>query len=156
MLRLTARNRAARLAQRSAPCAPQTVVELGQCGDSKSMTRWALATLAVLFLLGIGAVALARVFGKSGSRASVGVSVIAHWLAAYVLWSFAAGLAVTTGLLTTYHSAAFATICLLGALFQYRAHLQAGRDRGLAIFVGVQLAWLVFVLLQNGVLTAGW
>jgi|RhiMethySRZTD1v2_1073278.scaffolds.fasta_scaffold04161_5 hypothetical protein len=122
----------------------------------KPMTRWALATLAALLLLGIGAVALARLFGKSGSRASVGVSILAYWLAAYVLWSFAAGLAVTTGLLTTYHTAAFATICLLGALFQYRAHVQAGRDRGLAIFFGVQLAWLVFVLLQNGMLTAGW
>jgi hypothetical protein len=120
------------------------------------MTRWALATLAALFLLGIGAVALARLFGKSGSRASVGVSILAYWLAAYVLWSFAAGLAVTTGLLTTYHTAAFATVCLLGALFQYRAHMQAGRDSGLAVFFGVQLAWLVFVLLQNGMLAAGW
>lgn len=120
------------------------------------MSRWALATLVVLFLLGAGAVALARLFGKSGSRASVGVSIIAHWLGAYVLWSFAAGLAVTAGLLTTYQSAAFAAICLLGALVQYRAHLQAGRDRGLVIFVGVQLAWLVFVLFQNGMLTAGW
>ena len=120
------------------------------------MTRWALATLVVLFLLGMAAVTLARFFGRSGSRASVGVTVVAHWLAAYVLWSFAAGLAVSAGFLTTYHSAAFATICLLGALFQYRAHVQAGRDRGLAIFVGVQLAWLVFVLLQNGMLAAGW
>jgi hypothetical protein len=63
---------------------------------------------------------------------------------------------VTTGLLTTYHTAAFATVCLLGALFQYRAHMQAGRDSGLAVFFGVQLAWLVFVLLQNGMLAAGW
>jgi len=120
------------------------------------MTRWALATLLALFLLGSGAVALARVFGKSGSRASIGVSIIAHWLGAYVLWSFAAGLAVTAGLLATYHSAAFAAISLLGAVFQYRAHLKAGRERGLAIFVGVQLAWLVFVLLQNGLLAPGW
>ena len=138
MLRLTGAGRADRLGARSV------------------MSRWALATLAVLFLLGLGAVTLARLFGKSGSRASVGVSIAAHWLAAYVLWSFAAGLAVTAGLLTTYHQAAFATICLLGAVFQYRAHVQAGRDRGLAIFVGVQLAWLVFVLLQNGMLTTGW
>lgn len=120
------------------------------------MTRWALVTLGVLLLLGIGAVMVSRLFGKSGSRASVGVSIIAHWLAAYVLWSFAAGMAVAAGLLTTYQTTAFAAICLLGALFQYRAHLQAGRDRGLAIFVGVQLAWLVFVLFQNGMLAAGW
>ena len=120
------------------------------------MTRWALVTLGVLLLLGVGAVMVARLFGKSGSRASVGVSIIAHWLAAYVLWSFAAGMAVAAGLLTTYQTAAFAAICLLGAFFQYRAHLQAGRDRGLALFVGVQLAWLVFVLFQNGMLTAKW
>ena len=120
------------------------------------MSRWALGTLAVLFLLGVGAVSLARLFGKSGSRASVGVSITAYWLAAYVLWSFAAGLAVTAGVLTTYQTPVFAAICLLGAVFQYRAHLQAGRDRGLAIFVGVQLAWLVFVLLQNGMLAPGW
>ena len=138
MLRLTGAGRADRLGARSV------------------MSRWALATLAVLFLLGLGAVTLARLFGKSGSRASVGVSIIAHWLGAYVLWSFAAGLAVTAGWLTTYQSAAFAGICLLGAVFQYRAHLQAGRDRGLAIFFGVQLAWLVFVLLQNGMLTTRW
>ena len=110
----------------------------------------------MLRLTHAGAVALARVFGKSGSRASIGVSIIAHWLGAYVLWSFAAGLAVTAGVLTTYQSAAFAAICLLGAVFQYRAYLQAGRDRALAIFVGVQLAWLVFVLFQNGILTPGW
>ena len=142
MLRLTPGGAAARL---TGGRIPRTV-----------MSRWALATLVVLFLLGVGAVALARVFGKSGSRASIGVSIIAHWLGAYVLWSFAAGLAVTAGVLTTYQSAAFAAICLLGAVFQYRAHLQAGRDRGLAIFVGVQLAWLAFVLFQNGILTAGW
>ncbi|HYS15566.1 MAG TPA: hypothetical protein VET45_01460 [Candidatus Binatia bacterium] len=120
------------------------------------MTRWALATLGALLLLGVAAVMLARFFGKSGSRASLGVSVVARWLAAYVLWSFAAGLAVTAGVLATYSSAAFAAVCLLGTVFEYRAHLRAGRDRALAIFVGVQLAWLVFVLFQNGMLAAGW
>ena len=128
----------------------------GRLGARSVMSRWALATLVLLFLLGAGAVALARLFGKSDSRASVGVSIVAHWLAAYVLWSFAAGLAVTAGVLTTYQTTAFAAICLLGAVFQYRAHLQAGRERGLAIFFGVQLAWLVFVLLQNGMLTPRW
>ena len=34
--------------------------------------------------------------------------------------------------------------------------MRAGRERGLVIFVGVQLAWLVLVLLQNGLLIAGW
>jgi len=120
------------------------------------VTRWALATLGALLVLGIATVAFARFFGKSGSRASIGVSVVSHWLAAYVLWSFAAGLALTFGLLATYYWAAFAAICRLGAVCQYRAHVRAGRERGLTIFVGLQLAWLVFVLLQNGLLAAAW
>ena len=120
------------------------------------MSRWALVTLGALLVLGVATVALALFFGKSGSRPSIGVSIVARWLAAYVLWSFAGGLAVTGGVLATYHSAPLAVIGLLAAMYEYRTHVRAGRERGLAIFVGVQLAWLVFVLLQNGMLLAGW
>jgi hypothetical protein len=120
------------------------------------VTRWALAALGTLLVLGVAAVALARFFGRSTSRGSVVVSIVARWLAAYVLWSFAGGLALTYGLLTAYPSPAFAVVTLLGALGEYRARRRAGAERGLAIFVGVQLAWLVFVLLQNGMLSAGW
>lgn len=120
------------------------------------MTRWTLATLGALFVLGAATVALARFFGRSGSRPSILVSIVAQWLGAYVLWSFAGGLALTAGLLTTYSSAPFAALSLLGAVAQYRAQARAGPERGLAIFVGVQLAWLVIVLFQNGLLLAGW
>lgn len=120
------------------------------------MTRWALVTLGVLLLLGVATVALARLLGKSGSRGSVVVSIASRWIAAYALWSFAGGLARTYGLLVEYYTPAFAVIALLGAMFEYRTRLRAGRERGLVIFVGVQLAWLVFVLLQNGLLTPGW
>ncbi|OLD39591.1 MAG: hypothetical protein AUI57_02760 [Candidatus Rokubacteria bacterium 13_1_40CM_2_68_8] len=120
------------------------------------VTRWALVTLGALLVLGGATVAVARFFGKSGSRASIVVSVVARWLAVYVLWSFAGGLALTYGLLATYYSPAFAVIGLFGALCEYRARVRVGRERGLAIFVGVQLAWLVFVLFQNGMLVAGW
>jgi hypothetical protein len=120
------------------------------------VTRWALVTLGVLLLLGVVTVALARLFGKPGSRGSVLVSIVSRWLAAYVLWSFGGGLARTYGVLVEYYTPAFAIIALLGAIFEYRARVRAGRERGLAIFVGVQLAWLVFVLLQNGLLTPGW
>jgi hypothetical protein len=120
------------------------------------VTRWALVTLGVLFFLGVATVALARLLGKSGSRGSRVVSIVSRWLAAYVLWSFAGGLARTYGLLVEYYSPAFAVIALLGAIFEYRARGRAGPERGLVIFVGVQLAWLVFVLLQNGLLIAGW
>jgi hypothetical protein len=120
------------------------------------VTRWALVTLGVLLLLGIATIALARLLGKSESRGSVVVSIASRWLAAYVLWSFGGGLARTYGLLVEYYTPAFAVIALLGAIFEYRTRARAGRERGLAVFVGVQLAWLVFVLLQNGLLTPGW
>ena len=120
------------------------------------MTRWVFSALGALLVLGVVTVAVARFFGKSGSRASIGVSIAARWLTVYVLWGFAGGLALTYGLLATYNSPAFAVIGLLGAVCEYRAHVRAGRERGLAIFVGVQIAWLVFVLFQNGMLAAGW
>jgi hypothetical protein len=120
------------------------------------VTRWALVTLGVLLLLGIATIALARLLGKSESRGAVVVSIASRWLAASVLWSFGGGLARTYGLLVEYYTPAFAVIALLGAIFEYRTRARAGRERGLAIFVGVQLAWLVFVLLQNGLLIPGW
>ncbi len=85
------------------------------------------------------------------ARASTLVSVVACWLGAYVLWTFAGGLAVHYGLLDTYHGAVFGLVALGGAVCHYRAQVRAGAPGGLAIFVGVQLAWLAVVLLQNGV-----
>jgi hypothetical protein len=120
------------------------------------VTRWALAALGTLLVLGVAVAALARLRGKSTSRGSVVVAIVARWLAAYVLWSFAGGLAMTYGLLAVYYSPAFAVVTLLGAIGEYRAHVRNGRERGLVVFVGVQLAWLVLVLFQNGLLAAGW
>ncbi len=120
------------------------------------MTRWALATLGVLLVLGITAVTLARLFGRSGSRAAVFVSVVAHWLGAWVLWSFVGGLALRGGLLDVYHGAFFGVLALAGGVWQYRTAVAAGRDRGLIVFVGGQLLWLAVVLLQNGALGRVW
>src|SRR5439155_6312606 len=58
-----------------------------------SVTRWALLTLGAFIALGVIGVATARFFGKSGSKLSIQISIAAHWFAAYILWSFAAGLA---------------------------------------------------------------
>jgi hypothetical protein len=85
------------------------------------------------------------------ARASTLVSVVACWLGAYVLWTFAGGLAVHYGLLGTYHGAVFGLVAVAGGVWHYRAQVRAGYPRGLAVFVGVQLAWLAVVLLQNGV-----
>lgn len=83
-------------------------------------------------------------------RVSLLLSVVAAWLGAYVIWTFAGGLALHYGLLSTYHGALFLPVAVVGGLCHYRMQVRAGRERGLAVFVGVQLAWLVVVLLQNG------
>lgn len=120
------------------------------------MTRWAFAVLAALLVLGVATVALARLLGRSGSRASLLVSVVAHWLGAWVLWSFAGGLALRYGLLGVYHGAFFGPLALAGGVWHYRTAVAAGRERGLAVFVGLQLAWLALVLFQNGAFGDVW
>ena len=114
------------------------------------MTRWALAAAAALILAGVATVAVARYFGRSGSRVSIAVSVTAHWLAAYVLWSFAGGLAAHWGALDWYSTTLFALLAVAGGMWQYRTHVREGRQRGLMVFVGGQLVWLVILLVQNG------
>lgn len=120
------------------------------------MTRWALAIIAALLLFGAAIAAAARFLGRPGSRASIVVSVVASWLGAWVLWSFAGGLLLGYGLLSTYYGALFAPVALVGAIVQYRTHVRSGRVEGLAVFVGGQLAWLAVVLLQNGALGDLW
>lgn len=96
-------------------------------------------------------VVAARSFGCAGSRAAILVSVVSHWVAAYVLWSFAGGLALHYGLVTSYESWLFGLVAVAGGAWHYRTAVRAGRERGLTVFVGVQLAWLVIVLVQNGI-----
>ncbi len=120
------------------------------------MTRWTVAVLGVVLILAIATVALARLVGRPGSRAAILVSVAAHWLGAWVLWSFAGGLALRYGLLGAYSGALFGLLALAGGVWQYRTVVAAGRDRGLAVFVGGQLLWLAVVLFQNGLFGNVW
>ncbi len=116
------------------------------------MTRWAFTLTAVLIVTAAAAVWWARLRGKSGSRGSVLVSVLSGWLAAYVLWSLVGGLAARSGLLTTYNTPLFGAVAVVAGAWQYHAQVRHGRERGLTIFVGAQLVWLVVVIVQNGVL----
>ena len=116
------------------------------------MTRWALLTLGAFIVLGVIGVATARFFGKSGSKLSIQVSVAAHWFAAYVLWSFAAGLAAKYRLISDYEAGWFVLFALVGGWWQYRARLAGGLERGLAVFVGAQLVWLAVILYRNRLL----
>jgi hypothetical protein len=116
------------------------------------MTRFTVAALAVVVLGTVAVVAAARALGLRGSRASTLSSVAAHWLGAWVLWGFVGHLAVVAGLLSVYEPLLFAVVGLPAAWWQYRALLAAAPDRGRAIFVGAQLAWLVIVLARNRLL----
>jgi hypothetical protein len=114
------------------------------------VTGVVLAALAMLVLTGAAIVALARVSGRSGSRGSILISVVAGWLAAYTLWTFVGGLARSWGALDAYNAAPFGVLALGLGAWQYRTWLRAGRQPALAIFIGGQLAWLVIVAAQNG------
>jgi hypothetical protein len=116
------------------------------------VTRVGLATLAIVLVLGALAVFMARAFGASGSRAAAVVSVVSQWLTAWVLWTFAGGLALQTGLLRVYEPAVFAAVAVVGAFAHYRLLAAGQRDRARAMFVGSQLAWLVVLLVWNGAL----
>jgi hypothetical protein len=118
------------------------------------VTRFTLATLAALFVLGAIGVVVARVFGASGSRPAAVVTVTSHWIAAWVLWTFVGALAVRGGVMTAYEPAVFGVVALCGGWLQYRALVGGARDRARAIFVGGQLGWLVVVLVQNGLLAS--
>src|SRR5215471_8857662 len=114
------------------------------------MTRWGLAVLVSILLVGGVTVLAARLLGKSGSRASLLVSIVAHWLGAYVVWSFLGGLALHYALLATYDGALFALLAVAGGYWQFVTAVRQGRQRALLAFVGVQLASLVTLLYQNG------
>jgi hypothetical protein len=116
------------------------------------VTRWALLTLGAFIVLGGIGVTTARFFGKSGSKLSIQISVAAHWFAAYVLWSFAAGLAAKYRLIANYEAGWYVLIALVGGWWHYRALLSGGLERGLAVFVGAQFVWLVVILYINGLL----
>lgn len=112
--------------------------------------RFAVLTFVTIMALGGLMVVAARFFGKSGSRAATLVSVIAQWLAAYVLWSFAGGLAVRHGVLDVYHPTIFALVAVAAGTWHYRIQVRAGREQGRMVFVGCQLAWLAILLAENG------
>lgn len=116
------------------------------------MSRAAFLVLALLLLAGVVAVGASRLLGRSGSRGSVLVAVVARWIAAWALWTFAGGLARHYGLLGAYDGTLFGALALGLGLWEYRIRVRAGPETGRMIFVGGQFVWLVIVGLQNGLL----
>lgn len=114
------------------------------------MTRWALILSIVLLVSGVVTVTVARRLGKSGSRPSVFVSVVALWIAAWALWSLVGGLAARYGLLDRYDGTLFMLLAVAAGAWQYRTQVRQGRQRGLTVFVAAQILWLVVVMARNG------
>jgi hypothetical protein len=115
------------------------------------VSRWFFGTLAVL-LVGSGVlVVAARVLGRPGSRAAALVSVLSQWLAAYILWSFAGGLAHRQGYLEVFEPAVFGVLALVGGFWQYRSVVAGAREHARLVFLGGQLLWIVILMVQNGV-----
>lgn len=117
------------------------------------MTRFALTILGGVLVAAAATSALARRLGTSGSRASLLAGIVADWLGAWVLWTFAGGLALSAGVLRTYDGSLFGLLALGMGTWQYRTRVRAGREPALAVFLGGQLLWLLVVLLQNGLLS---
>jgi hypothetical protein len=113
------------------------------------VTRWLVSAVAAMALCGALAVAARRLLGRR-SRPSVLTPLIACWLGAYVLWTFAGGLLLRYGVLEVYDGPYYLVLALAGGFLQYRAAAGAGGEPGTAIFVGGQLLWLVVVLVRNG------
>ncbi len=116
------------------------------------MMRWAFLAVLVALAGGAAAALLARLAGRPGGRASILVSVVAHWLGAYALWTFAGGLALRYGALSAYDGWAFVLLALAAGAWHYRIRVRSGPEPARAVFVGGQLAWLAIVLARNGFL----
>ena len=116
------------------------------------MTRWAAILSLALLAGGVIAVGLARRLGKSGSRPSVFISVVASWIAAWALWGLVGGLAARYGLLDRYDGTLFVALAVAAGAWQYRTQVRQGRERGLTVFIAAQILWLVIVMARNGVL----
>ena len=114
------------------------------------MIRWALLGAAAVVLLGALETLAARFLGVRVARVSSLMTVIVQWLAAYVLWTFAGGLAMHAGFLTVYQPLLFVGLALIVGAWHYRARVAASHERARVIFVAGQLVWLVILLIQNG------
>ena len=117
------------------------------------MKRWIWLAGGVVIAGSLLALVASRAIGRRGSRPAALLSVVTGWLAAWVLWSLAGGLAARHGMLQTYDGSLFALVAVAGAFWQYRTQLAQGRERALAVFVGAQLVWLGVVLVRNGILS---
>jgi hypothetical protein len=115
--------------------------------------RWVWLVAGLLVVVGVTGLGVARLTGRKGSRPSALLTVISGWLAAWILWGFAGGLAAHYGALDKYDGTLFVILAIAGGIWQYRTHVRRGREPALAIFVGGQLLWLSVILFQNGVLS---
>src|SRR5262249_49179598 len=86
-------------------------------GTSRARVRRWIWLAGGVFIAGrLLALFASRLLGRRGSRPATLLSVVTGWLGAWVLWSFAGGLATRHGLLETYDGSLFALVAVGGGL----------------------------------------
>jgi hypothetical protein len=109
-----------------------------------------LAAAAIFGVLGL-------VFRRRRSSFPVLASVVSQWLIAYMLWTLAAALAESYGLLERrshlgYTRSGFGLFAIIFGVWQYRlARAGAGRQAS-RVFAWSQIGWLLLMLAEHGAL----
>ena len=95
---------------------------------------------------------VAAAANAGNARQGIGTGMVARrlWRSSQAV----GGLAQHYGILASYPGSFFGLVALGGGIWHYHTILRAGRERGLTVFVGVQVAWAVVVLAQNGLFSS--
>ena len=109
--------------------------------------------LAVTAIFG----ALGWVLRRRGSNFPLVASVVSQWLVAYMLWTLAAALVESYGLLAPRGHAAytrygFGLVAVIFGLWQYRLARAGAVMQASRVFVLSQVGWLLLVLAEHGAL----
>src|SRR5205085_8003590 len=90
------------------PAARAAAAPLAAGAPRARVKRWIWLSAGVVIAASLLALFGSRLLGRPGSRPATLLSVVTGWLAAWVLWSLAGGLAARHGLLDTYDGTLFA------------------------------------------------
>ncbi len=112
-----------------------------------------LVPLAATAIFGV----LGWVFRRRGSSFPLIASVVSQWLVAYMLWTLAAALVESSGLLEPrdhvgYTRYGFGLFAVIFGVWQYRLARAGAARQASRVFVWSQIGWLLLVLAEHGAL----
>jgi hypothetical protein len=116
-----------------------------------------VVTLVVVPLVAAAAFGLLNwFFRRRGASFSLVASIMARWVVAYMAWALVVGLLHEYGLAPDGRPAlskwGLAPFALVAGVVQYRLVRAGARQHAERVFVWGQIAWLVLVLVDHGVL----